>query len=253
MLTRFAKVTYIKSFLPVSSQAFSSVDTIAPRPKERTIRDLRTTLYKPIEKLEFNKDERCLLYYYRPRFFSYALMYMKYLAPMGILGKLIAVNPFYMTFPVALPIMIFAELYLLKKVYDQKKLLRNVVGEIYLLKDGETLEVIYESKFWRKMKSDALSNYYYIPSLKAPENDEQNAPLKGDLFPEEFPFTDLKSAGWAWRKYFRNPRKYFIMPKNANYKNMEILVAAFSGKVIDTSKPNIVEIDHDVKEQYEMV
>jgi len=73
------------------------------------------------------------------------------------------------------------------------------------------------------------------------------------LFPEEFPFTDLRASGWAWKKYFRNPRKFFVIPKNANYKNMELLVAAFSGKVIDTSKVNIVEVDYDVKEKYEAV
>ncbi len=89
--------------------------------------------------------------------------------------------------------------------------------------------------------------------MKAPEKDENTQPLKGDLFPQEYPFLDIAPAGWAWRKYYRNPKTFFIVPKHANYKNMEVLVAAFNGKVIDTSKPNITELDGFKKDKYEWV
>lgn len=250
MLTKFAKPSLLKSILPSSSRAFSSVDTVAPQTKEKTIRDLRTTQYKPINKLEFDKEDKCLLYFYRPRFYSYAIMYGRYLLPMFYLGKLIAANPWAITFPVALPLMVCAEVYFMKKLYEQRKTLRNVIGEIYLLRDGETLEMIHQGRLWRQIKSDVTANFYYIPTLKSPERDEQTQPLKGDLFPEDYPFDDLRPAGWAWKKFFRNPRNFFIIPKNANYKNMEILTAVFSGKVIDTSKANVVDIDYNAKEKY---
>ena len=101
------------------------------------------------------------------------------------------------------------------------------------------------------MKNEKLSNYYYIPSMKNPVQDESTQPMRGDLFPTEYPYSDINPAGWCWRKYFRNPKTYFNIPKNANYKNMEILVAVFNGKVIDTSKPNVEEIDYSKKEKYE--
>lgn len=107
--------------------------------------------------------------------------------------------------------------------------------------------------FQRKAKSEDISHFYYIPSMKSPAQDEQTEPMKGDLFPQEYPFTDIDPAGWAWRKYYRNPKNYFTVPKNANYKNMEILVAAFNGKVIDTSKQNVIEIDYDKKEKFQWV
>jgi hypothetical protein len=59
-------------------------------------------------------------------------------------------------------------------------------------------------------------------------------PLQGDLFPTTFPFQDYKPYGWAWNKYYRNPRNLIVIPKVANYANMEILIQAFNGKIIDT-------------------
>lgn len=83
--------------------------------------------------------------------------------------------------------------------------------------------------------------------MKTPQNDENLQPLDGDLFPEEYPFEEVNPVGWAWSKYFRNPKNYILIPKYANYKNMEILIATMSGNFIDTSKQNIVEIDHEKK------
>jgi len=36
---------------------------------------------------------------------------------------------------------------------------------------------------------------YYIPTLKTPIVGENMLPLKGDLFPEEFPFIDNSPSG----------------------------------------------------------
>ncbi len=73
------------------------------------------------------------------------------------------------------------------------------------------------------------------------------------MFPTEFPFQELKPSGFAWKKYYRNPNKYVVLPKYANYKNMEMLVAIFNGNLIDTSKKNIENIDYFLKEKYEDV
>ena len=44
--------------------------------------------------------------------------------------------------------MFLAEFYLFKKIMDKKKYFRDAVAEIYLHKDGETLEVIYHDQLW---------------------------------------------------------------------------------------------------------
>ena len=56
--------------------------------------------------------------------------------------------------------------------------------------------------------------------------------------------------GWAWNKYYRNPKNYFVIPKYANYKDMELLIAVFQGRLIDISKKNTVDLDYDKKEKY---
>lgn len=75
-------------------------------------------------------------------------------------------------------------------------------------------------------------------------------PLKGDIFPEEFPFHDTKPHGWAWNKYYRTPKNYIVIPKYCNYVNMEVLVAVLNGNTIDVSKKNIIEIEKEEKEDY---
>eukprot|EP00331_Platyophrya_macrostoma_P026640 CAMPEP_0176442712 /NCGR_PEP_ID=MMETSP0127-20121128/21988_1 /TAXON_ID=938130 /ORGANISM="Platyophrya macrostoma, Strain WH" /LENGTH=183 /DNA_ID=CAMNT_0017827797 /DNA_START=246 /DNA_END=797 /DNA_ORIENTATION=- len=181
------------------------------------------------------------------------LFYSKYIVPFCVFANLIANNPFYTTFPAALPLMFYAEIWLLRKMYLLKKHYRHIVSEVYLLKDGETLEIVYMNKFWRKLKNDDLANLYYIPTLVTPQTDENTKPLTGDLFPEEYPYSDINPTGYAWTKYYRNPNSYFLLPKYANYVDYELLVAAFSGKMIELTKQNTVEIDHDKKERYEFL
>eukprot|EP01017_Pseudomicrothorax_dubius_P049668 TRINITY_DN926_c0_g1_i2.p1 TRINITY_DN926_c0_g1~~TRINITY_DN926_c0_g1_i2.p1 ORF type:complete len:167 (+),score=31.61 TRINITY_DN926_c0_g1_i2:402-902(+) len=156
----------------------------------------------------------------------------------------------YTWFPAALPLMFFAEFYLLRRMYKLKKNMRYVVSHIYLHKDGETLEIYYENKLWRKLKSDNISNLYYIPSMKTPERTEEMEPLRGDVFPEEYPYTDLHPTGYAWKKYYRNPRTFINIPKYANYADWEMLVHVFKGRIIELGKENIVEIDYDKTSRY---
>lgn len=36
----------------------------------------------------------------------------------------------------------------MRKLYLMKKHYRHIISEVYLLKDGETLEIVYLNKFW---------------------------------------------------------------------------------------------------------
>jgi len=163
---------------------------------------------------------------------------------------LIKTNPFYMTFPAALPIMIFTEFWLIRKLYTQKKKNRFIPEQIYLHRDGETVEILFENKLWRKLKSEDLSNVFYIPKLKSPERNENVLPLKGDLFPDEFPLKqDKLVTGFAWMKYYRTPKTFLMIPKQCNYMDLELLTAVFNGKLIEVTKENTVELDHVKKDK----
>lgn len=74
-------------------------------------------------------------------------------------------------------------------------------------------------------------------------------PLKGDLFPEVYPYNDTVTS-FGWSKYYRLPRNRFIIPKYCNYINLEVLVEVFKGNKIDISKKNINEIDYVKKDKY---
>ena len=57
----------------------------------------------------------------------------------------------------------------MKKLYEQRKTLRNVIGEIYLLRDGETLEIIYQGKLWvnKKFLFKNFSHIFLLEKNKA--------------------------------------------------------------------------------------
>ncbi|KRX08565.1 hypothetical protein PPERSA_13046 [Pseudocohnilembus persalinus] len=177
-------------------------------------------------------------------------MYSKYVIPFAYVAKLIPNNPFYMTYPVTLPAMFFFELWAAARIIKLKSYLRRVIAEIYLHKDGQTLEIVYQNQLWKKLKDMDVSEFFYIPSLKTPVVGDQMKPLQGDLFPENYPFKELKGHGWAWKKYYRNPQNYLVIPKYSNYLDTETLIAVFSGKIIDINKSNYVEIDYNKADKY---
>jgi len=74
--------------------------------------------------------------------------------------------------------------------------------------------------------------------------------LKGEPFPKEYPINYEKLPYLHFTKYYRSFSSFIVIPKKANYINEEILTAALSGKVIETSEKHVIEIDHSLKEKY---
>lgn len=137
-------------------------------------------------------------------------------------------------------------LYCLKKTMDQKIRLRHVIKEIYLSKDGEFIDIIYMNQAVRKWRQNEINQKLFIPSIKPAEQSERSPWLKGDPFPEEWPFQNI-NWDWAWVKYYRDNSQLFYVPKNPNYVNMEVLTAAMNGKVIDTNKKYLLKLDRPIK------
>lgn len=50
--------------------------------------------------------------------------------------------------PVLLPVMFILEVWLLKRMWNQKVRLRNTISEIYLHKNGEEIEIVYMNRFF---------------------------------------------------------------------------------------------------------
>jgi len=90
----------------------------------------------------------------------------------------------------------------MKKLYEQRKTLRNVIGEIYLLKDGETLEIIYQGKLWvkqlfthvskafslEKNKAGRHSKLLLHPIIKIPRKRRTNSAIKRRFIPRGLSF-----------------------------------------------------------------
>lgn len=71
--------------------------------------------------------------------------------------------------------------------------------------------------------------------------------MTGDIFPTDKNEEDV-GLGFGWKKYYRNPRNYFVLPKKANYIDMEILVEVFKGNMINIGKKHIENIDYCKKD-----
>lgn len=55
-----------------------------------------------------------------------------------------------------------------------------------------------------------------------------NSPEEDDNSNEDA-FKDMR---WAWTKYYYNPDTFLVIPKQADYIDMELLTAVMRGKII---------------------
>lgn len=67
-----------------------------------------TQIYKPTKVLKF-RDGRCLVYLNKQNLLTPFVLGLHYTIPLTYMGYLIATNPFYLTFPAALPLLCMLE------------------------------------------------------------------------------------------------------------------------------------------------
>ena len=67
------------------------------------------SIYKPQTPLSFPPSNECLIYLYIPRITTPAFLYMPHIIPFIFTTKLILNNPFFLTFPAALPLLMMLE------------------------------------------------------------------------------------------------------------------------------------------------
>lgn len=62
--------------------------------------------------------------------------------------------------------------------------------------------------------------------MKTPPNNEEKKPLKGNLFPEEWPIVKkvYKPLRWSFVKYYLNAGNKLVLPCKADYVNSEVVL-----------------------------
>lgn len=86
-------------------------------------------------------------------------------------------NWVYLTFPAALPMMFFLEIYLLRRWYLKQKRYRPIVSQINLMEGGDMIEVVYANTITRKLKKLPMRNYFWIPLMKNRERTDLDPPI----------------------------------------------------------------------------
>ena len=133
---------------------------------------------------------RKLLYLNRQNLSTPFLITSHLTLPMIYVGYLIKNNPctlfdnkVYLTFPAALPIMIFIEFGLFAKYCFHKAHYKYHVERIYLYDDGVHVEFIFANKIRTALKDREKKLVHPLFALANPIEDEYNLPLKGKQFP----------------------------------------------------------------------
>lgn len=111
---------------------------------------------------------------------------------------------------------------------------------------GTELTFIYKNQLFRRFRNDKPEQTMTIAQLADPPQGEGYKPLAGDLFPTKYPLEDAKRIrawGYFFRKYYITQRLFLSFAKKAQYCNYEVLVNAFTQKVMDMSKAEIIRIN----------
>lgn len=114
----------------------------------------------------------------------------------------------------------------------------KMIHQVLLDPSGTEATFIYKNRFFRKLRSDDLENTVLIQSLVNPPQENEYTPLKGQLFPEEYPFNfeKISDFNYYWLKYYISQHMFFSFAKRPNYVNYEVMCNIFATKFNTTSK-----------------
>lgn len=128
-----------------------------------------------------------------------------------------------------------------------------MVHQILLDPTGTEATFIYKNRFARKMRNDKLEETVLVQSLVNPPQENEYTPLKGQLFPEEYPFNYelLNDYNYFWIKYYVSQHMFFSIAKRSNYANYEVLCNIFAAKSIDLSQAKTYKINSTKMTKFE--
>lgn len=118
--------------------------------------------------LLMNEQGDTLLYYNTISTAKIVFLSLRYVIPMGGLHYLIKFNPFYMTYPVMLPIMVLSYVYYIFALLNFLRSLQKIVDEIWLDKTGSEIRVVYRNRSYRKFRGVTGEEIIMNSSLVSP-------------------------------------------------------------------------------------
>lgn len=195
-----------------------------------------------------------LVYYHRQRIFTMFILYLKIMLPIAVLIYLIKKNPFYKSYPAALPIMLVVLIVYFYKLMKYGSITNRMVHQILIDPSGTEITFVYKNRFARKLRNDNLEETMLIQALCNPPQGAEYTPLRGELFPEEYPFDFEAVSGfnYFWLKYYISQQMFFSIPKKPNYVNYEVLCNVFSTKTIDFSQAKIYKLMTSKLSQFQL-
>jgi len=80
---------------------------------------------------------------------------------------------------------------------------------------GTEVTFVYKNQILRKLRADRLDMTLLIQQLANPPQSTEYRPLRGDLFPETYPFdyAEIFNYKYFWVKYYMSQRNLFAIPK----------------------------------------
>lgn len=186
-----------------------------------------------------------LLYYHRQRSYTMLLLYMKLIIPTLALIYLVKKNPFYKSYPIALPCMFVLLIFLGYKFMRFGQVTNRMVHQILIDPSGTEVTFVYKNRFARKLRNDNLEETLLVQALNNPPQGEEYIPIKpGLVFPEKYPFEfeRIREVGYFWLKYYISQHMFFALAKRPHYVNYEVLCNVFATKSIDFSQANVYKL-----------
>ena len=113
-----------------------------------------------------------LLYYHNPEWWRMIALYMRFLVPLGVLIYLIRKNPFYQTYPAALPMMFIAAIWVFISMIKYSKVTNMLVHQVHMDPTGTELTFIYKNQFFRRFRNDKPEQSILISNLVDPPQGE---------------------------------------------------------------------------------
>lgn len=194
--------------------------------KKKFIKPSEVGAYSPtVEPIIQLENGYYLVYYHRQRLFTMLFLYLKFIIPIGLLIYLIKKNPFYKSYPAALPIMMVVLIVYFYRLMKYGSITNRMVHQILIDPSGTEITFVYKNRFARKMRNDNLEETMLIQALVNPPQGAEYTPLRGELFPEEYPyeFEAISGFNYFWLKYYISQQMFFAIAKKPNYVNYEIL------------------------------
>jgi len=173
---------------------------------------------------------------------------------LAILTLLIKKNPFYRTYPIMLPIMIFLWFFVFYRAIVYSRRTNRMVHQILLDQTGSELTFVYKNQTTRRIFGHQTEETHMVQGMHNPPQLGYK-PLSGSLFPQQYPFdyeSIFEKNSYFWLKYFISQNSFFAIPKRPQYINYEVLINALNMNVIDFSHAEIIELRNDQMTEREL-